>query len=80
MREALKVFDEFSPDVLLWTSMVTGYERNGNAVEALEFLSRMVAVGHVSTERVTLVSACAQLSYVKTWKMRFMGLLLGMGF
>ncbi|KAK9910629.1 hypothetical protein M0R45_034585 [Rubus argutus] len=69
MGEALKVFDEFSqPDVFLWTSMVTGYEQNGNAVEALEFLSRMVTVGHVKPERVTLVSAvsaCAQLSNVR---------------
>ncbi|KAM5581768.1 putative pentatricopeptide repeat-containing protein [Rosa sericea] len=66
MGEAVKVFDEFSqPDVFLWTNMVTGYEQNGNAVEALEFLSRMVTVGRVKPERVTLVSAvsaCAQLS------------------
>ncbi|KAL6143234.1 hypothetical protein ACLB2K_053929 [Fragaria x ananassa] len=66
MGEALKVFEGFSqPDVFLWTNMVTGYEQNGNAVEALEFLSRMVMFAQVKPERVTLVSAvsaCAQLS------------------
>nr|XP_011468711.1 PREDICTED: pentatricopeptide repeat-containing protein At1g11290-like [Fragaria vesca subsp. vesca] len=66
MGEALKVFEGFSqPDVFMWTNMVTGYEQNGNAVEALEFLSRMVTFARVKPERVTLVSAvsaCAQLS------------------
>ncbi|KAL6139551.1 hypothetical protein ACLB2K_057855 [Fragaria x ananassa] len=66
MGEALKVFEGLSqPDVFLWTNMVTGYEQNGNAVEALEFLSRMVTFARVKPERVTLVSAvsaCAQLS------------------
>ncbi|KAB2610165.1 pentatricopeptide repeat-containing protein [Pyrus ussuriensis x Pyrus communis] len=53
MGEAVKVFDEFSqPDVLLWTSMVTGYEQNGDPEKALEFFSRMVMC----------CSACAQLS------------------
>ncbi|KAL6136236.1 hypothetical protein ACLB2K_061537 [Fragaria x ananassa] len=65
MGEALKVFEGFSqPDVFMWTNMVTGYEQNGNAVEALEFLSRMVTFARVKPERVTLVSAvsaCAQL-------------------
>ncbi|KAB2610174.1 pentatricopeptide repeat-containing protein [Pyrus ussuriensis x Pyrus communis] len=38
---------------------------NGDPEEALEFLSRMVMVGHINPDRVTLVSAvsaCAQLS------------------
>lgn len=65
MGDALKVFNEFSqPDVFLWTSMVTGYEQNGNPEEALEFFSQMVMVGRVDPDRVTLVSAvsaCAQL-------------------
>ncbi|KAL6139554.1 hypothetical protein ACLB2K_057858 [Fragaria x ananassa] len=66
MGEALKVFEGLSqPDVFLWTNMVTGYEQNGNAVEALEFLSQMVTFARVKPERVTLVSAvsaCAQIS------------------
>ncbi|KAL6135818.1 hypothetical protein ACLB2K_068043 [Fragaria x ananassa] len=66
MGEALKVFEGLSqPDVFLWTNMVTGYEQNGNAVEALEFLSQMVTFAQVKPERVTLVSAvsaCAQIS------------------
>ncbi|XP_068304486.1 putative pentatricopeptide repeat-containing protein At3g01580 [Pyrus communis] len=66
MGEAVIVFDEFSqPDVFLWTSMVTGYEQNGDPEQALEFLSRMVMVGRINPDRVTLVSAvsaCAQLS------------------
>ncbi|KAM2858433.1 hypothetical protein COP2_023972 [Malus domestica] len=66
MGEAVKVFDEFlHPDVFLWTSMVTGYEQNGDPEEALEFFSRMVMVGCINPDQVTLVSAvsaCAQLS------------------
>ncbi|KAB2610178.1 pentatricopeptide repeat-containing protein [Pyrus ussuriensis x Pyrus communis] len=66
MGEAVKAFDEFpQPDVFLWTSMVTGYEQNGDPEEALEFFSRMVMVGRINPDRVTLVSAvsaCAQLS------------------
>ncbi|KAM2416356.1 hypothetical protein ACFX1W_023337 [Malus domestica] len=64
--KAMKVFDEFLHlDVFLWTSMVTGYEQNGGPEEALEFFSRMVMVGRINPDRVTLVSAvsaCAQLS------------------
>ncbi|XP_048435293.1 putative pentatricopeptide repeat-containing protein At3g01580 [Pyrus x bretschneideri] len=66
MSEAVKVFDEFSqPDVFLWTSMVTGYEQNGDPEEALEFFYRMVMDASITPNRVTLVSAvsaCAQLS------------------
>ncbi|KAM1491261.1 hypothetical protein PS1_023733 [Malus domestica] len=64
--KAMKVFDEFLHlDVFLWTSMVTGYEQNGDPEEALEFFSRMVMVGRINPDRVKLVSAvsaCAQLS------------------
>ncbi|KAL5568386.1 hypothetical protein UlMin_024961 [Ulmus minor] len=69
MDDALKVFKEFSlPDVVLWTSMVTGYEQNGYPVEAIRFFSQMVRVECVNPDRVTLVSlvsACAQLSNFK---------------
>ncbi|KAM1410672.1 hypothetical protein COP1_023490 [Malus domestica] len=50
MSEAVKVFDEFpQPDVFLWTSMVTGYEQNGDPEEALEFFSRIMMAGSVKT-------------------------------
>jgi len=66
MNDAVKVFTEYSkPDVVLWTSIVTGYEQNGSPELALAFFSRMVVLEHVSPDPVTLVSAasaCAQLS------------------
>ncbi|XP_004306373.1 PREDICTED: putative pentatricopeptide repeat-containing protein At3g01580-like [Fragaria vesca subsp. vesca] len=51
--------EEIASDVFVGSAL------NGNAVEALEFLSRMVKFARVKPERVTLVSAvsaCAQLS------------------
>ncbi|KAM1953910.1 hypothetical protein ACFX16_023655 [Malus domestica] len=45
--------------------MVTGYEHNGDLEQALEFFSRIVMLGLINPDRVTLViavSACAQLS------------------
>ncbi|KAK9272823.1 hypothetical protein L1049_003201 [Liquidambar formosana] len=69
MGNALKVFEEFPrPDVVLWTSMVTGYEQNGNAEEALKFFSQMVMMERLNPDPVTLicvVSACARLSDLK---------------
>ncbi|KAM6571244.1 hypothetical protein CsatA_015324 [Cannabis sativa] len=69
MDDALQVFKEFSmPDVVLWTSMVTGYEQNGYPEEALIFFSQMVMLEGLNPDRVTLVSvvsACAQLSNFK---------------
>ncbi|KAK9118035.1 hypothetical protein Scep_016128 [Stephania cephalantha] len=65
MGDALRVFERFSkPDVVLWTSMVTGYQQNGNAVDALSLFLRMMSGGDVSPDPVTLVSvvaACGQL-------------------
>ncbi|KAJ7970767.1 Pentatricopeptide repeat [Quillaja saponaria] len=69
MNDAMKVFMEYPiPDVVLWTSMVTGYEKNGSPEKALSFFSRMVVMECVSPDPVTLVSAasaCAQLSNFK---------------
>ncbi|KAL5864348.1 hypothetical protein ACOSQ3_001862 [Xanthoceras sorbifolium] len=66
---ALKVFEGFSrPDVFLWTSMVTGYEQNGFAEEAVAFFHQMVMLENADPDRVTLVSlvsACAQLCNAK---------------
>ncbi|KAJ0964624.1 hypothetical protein J5N97_025762 [Dioscorea zingiberensis] len=57
MGDARKVFDGFpEPDVVLWTSMVSGYQQNGFAEEAVLFFSNMV-VGHgVTPDPVTLIS------------------------
>ncbi|KAK7287428.1 hypothetical protein RIF29_00704 [Crotalaria pallida] len=69
MNDAFNVFMEYpKPDVVLWTSMVTGYEQSGSPELAIAFFSQMVASGCVSPDPVTLVSAtsaCAQLSDFK---------------
>ncbi|XP_022935091.1 putative pentatricopeptide repeat-containing protein At3g01580 isoform X1 [Cucurbita moschata] len=69
MHEALQVFLEFpQPDVVLWTSMITGYEQNGNPKKSVDFFSQMVMIEHVNPDPVTLVSlasACTQLSNSK---------------
>lgn len=69
MNDAAKVFMEYlKPDVVLWTSIVTGYEQNGNPKEALSVFSRMTVLEHLNPDPVTLVSAvsaCAQLSDFK---------------
>lgn len=56
------------PDVVLRTSVVTGYEQNGLAEEALEFFARNVAGQGVVPSPVTLVSvisAAARLGDVR---------------
>lgn len=69
MNDAVKVFMEYpKPDVVLWTSIVSGYEQSGSPELALAFFSRMVVSEKVSPDPVTLVSvasACAQLSNFK---------------
>ncbi|CAN6981122.1 unnamed protein product [Brassica oleracea var. botrytis] len=67
MTQALRVFDELEekPDIVTWSSMVSGFERNGFPFEAVEFFRRMATSYHVSPDRVTLitlVSACTKLS------------------
>ncbi|XP_073309562.1 putative pentatricopeptide repeat-containing protein At3g01580 [Primulina huaijiensis] len=65
MDDALRVFEEYSePDVVLWTTMITGYEQNGDYEEALAFFAEMVVIDQVVPDSVTLVSvvsACAKL-------------------
>ncbi|KAK8710199.1 hypothetical protein V6N13_145536 [Hibiscus sabdariffa] len=72
MSDASKVFNEFEkPDVVLWTSMVSGYEQNGYFEKAVAFFSRMVVEEGVDPDRVTLVSlvsACAKLMSFKLGK------------
>lgn len=65
MYEAFQVFLGFSqPDVVMWTSMITGYEQNGNPEKAVDFFSQMVMIKQVNPDPITLVSlvsACTQL-------------------
>ncbi|CAJ1947822.1 unnamed protein product [Sphenostylis stenocarpa] len=65
MNDAVKVFTEYpKPDVVLWTSIITGYEQSGSPELALSFFSRMGVLEQVSPDPVTLVSAasaCAKL-------------------
>ncbi|KAF5479681.1 hypothetical protein F2P56_000481 [Juglans regia] len=65
LAEALRVLEDFSrPDVVMFTSMVSGYEQNGFPEEAIAFFSRLVMVECVNPDSVMLVSvvsACSQL-------------------
>ncbi|RZC47373.1 hypothetical protein C5167_040313 [Papaver somniferum] len=83
MEDAFRVFEEFpEPDVVLWTSMVTGYQKNGNAKEALSFFSQMVINEGLTPDRVTLVSvisSCAQSTNLLAGK-SVHGLTITMGF
>ncbi|CAH8385696.1 unnamed protein product [Eruca vesicaria subsp. sativa] len=69
MAEALRVFDELEkPDIVTWSSMFSGFERNGFPFEAVECFRRMTTSSDVSPDRVTLitlVSACTKLSNSK---------------
>ncbi|XP_077247638.1 tetratricopeptide repeat (TPR)-like superfamily protein [Tasmannia lanceolata] len=57
MGDAHQVFVEFpQPDVVLWTSMVSGFQQNGKSEEALLFFSQMSMMEHVIPDPVTLVS------------------------
>ncbi|XP_019098193.1 PREDICTED: putative pentatricopeptide repeat-containing protein At3g01580 [Camelina sativa] len=66
MTEALKVFDELEkPDLVTWSSMVSGFEKNGSPFQAVEFFRRMAMASDITPDRVTLVtliSACTKLS------------------
>ncbi|CAM0944612.1 unnamed protein product [Alopecurus aequalis] len=65
MVGSINAYNAFEkPDMVLRTSMVTGYEQNGMAQEALEFFARHVVGQGVVPSPVTLVSvisAAAQL-------------------
>lgn len=62
MDDAVEVFDGFKdPDVVLWTSVVTGFQRNGDAEEAVEFFSLMVVENAVIPDPVTVISLVAAI-------------------
>ncbi|KAJ4954649.1 hypothetical protein NE237_011432 [Protea cynaroides] len=83
MDDALQVFDEFpQPDVVLRTSMVTGYQQSGHAEMAISFFSRMVVMEGVSPDPVTLVSvvsAGAQMLNIEVGRCVH-GFMIRMGF
>ncbi|EFH58431.1 predicted protein [Arabidopsis lyrata subsp. lyrata] len=66
MTEALRMFNELEkPDIVTWSSMVSGFEKNGSPYQAVEFFRRMATASDVTPDRVTLitlVSACTKLS------------------
>ncbi|XVE83845.1 hypothetical protein DITRI_Ditri16bG0120400 [Diplodiscus trichospermus] len=70
--DAFKVFKQFEkPDVVLWTSMVSGYEQNGCFEKAVAFFSIMVVDEGVHPDGITLVSlvsACAKSMSLKLGK------------
>ncbi|KAL5712958.1 hypothetical protein ACHQM5_015078 [Ranunculus cassubicifolius] len=83
MDNALRVFEEFTePDVFLLTSMVTGYQQNGYAKDALSFFYEMMVSKGAVPDPVTLVSvvsACSQLVNLGTGK-SVHGFAIRMGF
>lgn len=83
LGDAIRVFEEYSkPDIVLWTTLITGYEQNGAPEEALEIFGRMVVGNGVMPDSITLVSvvsACAQLLKLKTGR-SVHGYVMRMGF
>ncbi|CAN4082397.1 unnamed protein product [Withania somnifera] len=72
MEDAFRAFEEYSnPDIVLWTTLVTGYEKNFKPDEVLDVFTRMVMTRCASPDPVTLVtivSACTQLLNLKAGK------------
>ncbi|KAK6153094.1 hypothetical protein DH2020_012733 [Rehmannia glutinosa] len=81
--DALCVFEEIpEPDTVLWTTMISGYEQNGEPIQALEFFARMVIAKGVLIDSITLisvVSACAQMFDLKAGR-SIHGYMTRMGF
>ncbi|MCD7464176.1 hypothetical protein HAX54_052237 [Datura stramonium] len=72
MDDALSIFEEYSnPDLVLWTTLVTGYEKNFKPDEALAVFTGMVMAHCIIPDPITLVtvvSACTQLLNLKAGK------------
>ncbi|PKA46219.1 Pentatricopeptide repeat-containing protein [Apostasia shenzhenica] len=55
--DARQMFDEIhEPDIITWTNMIAGYDRGGEAEEALKLFSSLCESG-VELDRVSLVAA-----------------------
>lgn len=66
MDHAILVFEGLTEsDVVLWTSVVSGYQQNGYAKEAVAFFSRMVVEKHAIPEPVTLISVLSALGQLR---------------
>uniref|UniRef100_A0A1D1XRB3 Putative pentatricopeptide repeat-containing protein At3g01580 n=1 Tax=Anthurium amnicola TaxID=1678845 RepID=A0A1D1XRB3_9ARAE len=66
MDSTIVVFEGFmQPDVALWTSVITGYQQNGKAKEAVSFFSRVLSEKKClipsPVTMASLISAIAQL-------------------
>uniref|UniRef100_A0A0V0GXF1 Putative ovule protein n=1 Tax=Solanum chacoense TaxID=4108 RepID=A0A0V0GXF1_SOLCH len=72
MDDAFRAFEEYSkPDIVLWTTLVTGYEKNFKPDEALVVFTGMAMAHCISSDPITLVtvvSACTQLLNLKAGK------------
>lgn len=79
---AREVFEKMSSkDTVAWNSMITGYERNGNAFESLRLFCKMVSE-NVEFDQVTLVAvlgACDQITAIQ-FGMSVHSFLIGTGF
>ena len=81
VMEAWKLFNEMDEkDMVSWSALISGYEQNGMYEEALVMFIEMNANGMRLDEVVvvSVLSACAHLSIVKTGKM-IHGLVIRMG-
>ncbi|CAH9073757.1 unnamed protein product [Cuscuta epithymum] len=65
MDDALRVFKEYhKPDIVLRTSLISGYEQNGEPKGSLTVFAELIRCNSVGPDDVTLisaVSACTQL-------------------
>ncbi|KAL0918498.1 hypothetical protein M5K25_010507 [Dendrobium thyrsiflorum] len=71
VNTARNMFDQvFSPELILWNAMISGYAKNGHADEAVELFKKMVA-RKVRPDSITLRSAilaCAQVGSLEAAK------------
>ncbi|KAI3766693.1 hypothetical protein L2E82_16762 [Cichorium intybus] len=68
-EEAEKIFTRIiTKDMVSWTSMISGYENNGQPEKALEVYKNMKK-DHIAPDEITLasvISACASLGFIDT--------------
>lgn len=71
IEDARRVFDSLSVrDVVVWSAMVSGYVRNGQADEGLQMFQQM-GLGNIEHDHVAMLSAtqaCAELGVLKQAK------------
>ncbi|KAK8947361.1 Pentatricopeptide repeat-containing protein [Platanthera zijinensis] len=62
VHTARSIFDRvFSPELILWNSMISGYAKNGHAGEAVELFKKMIST-KVNPDSITLRSAILAFS------------------